>query len=48
MNDTVSTLVALRYAEPDTALGIILGTGTNCAYLERVDRFGPVPWACLQ
>ena len=40
MNDTVSTLLALRYAEPDTALGIILGTGTNCALLERIDRWG--------
>ena len=38
LNDTVSTLIALRYSEPDTALGIILGIGTNCAYLERIDR----------
>ncbi|KAL4458290.1 hypothetical protein ABPG75_013155 [Micractinium tetrahymenae] len=43
MNDTVATLVALRYSEPDTQLGIILGTGTNCAYLERAEAIGKLP-----
>ncbi|KAL4854923.1 Hexokinase-1 [Chlorella vulgaris] len=43
MNDTVATLVSLRYREPHTALGIILGTGTNCAYLERVAAIGKLP-----
>nr|AHF54566.1 hexokinase 2 [Parachlorella kessleri] len=43
LNDTVSTLIARRYSEPDTALGIILGTGTNCAYLERIDRIPKPP-----
>ncbi|GAB4822195.1 hypothetical protein N2152v2_009241 [Parachlorella kessleri] len=43
LNDTVSTLIARRYSEPDTALGIILGTGTNCAYLERIDRIPKLP-----
>ncbi|EFN54251.1 hypothetical protein CHLNCDRAFT_135795 [Chlorella variabilis] len=43
MNDTVATLVALRYREPDTQLGIILGTGTNCAYLERSAAVGKLP-----
>lgn len=38
MNDTVATLVALTYAEPSTQVGIILGTGTNCAYLEKTER----------
>ncbi|KAL6769018.1 HXK1 [Auxenochlorella protothecoides x Auxenochlorella symbiontica] len=38
LNDTVATLIALRYAEPATQLGIILGTGTNAAYQERIDR----------
>lgn len=43
MNDTVATLVSLRYREPHTALGIILGTGTNCAYLEQVAAIGKLP-----
>lgn len=42
LNDTVATLIALRYAEPATQLGIILGTGTNAAYQERIDRSGIV------
>jgi hexokinase len=32
--------VALRYREPATGLGIILGTGTNCAYLEATAAIG--------
>ena len=45
MNDTVATLVALRYEDPATAAGIVLGTGTNCAYLEAVGRcVGGVGW----
>lgn len=40
LNDTVATLVALKYAEPATAAGIILGTGTNCAYLEPCEKIG--------
>lgn len=43
MNDTVATLVALRYSEPDTQLGIIVGTGTNCAYAERVSDIRKLP-----
>lgn len=39
MNDTVATLVALRYSEPDTRIGIILGTGTNAAYQEQIKRY---------
>ena len=38
MNDTVATLVSLTYAEPSTKCGIILGTGTNCAYIERIEN----------
>jgi hexokinase len=29
MNDTVATLVALRYSQPTTRAGIILGTGAS-------------------
>mmetsp|Transcript_160291 Transcript_160291/g.389213 ORF Transcript_160291/g.389213 Transcript_160291/m.389213 type:complete len:413 (-) Transcript_160291:53-1291(-) len=35
VNDTVGTLVARRYADPSCRVGIILGTGTNAAYVER-------------
>ena len=36
VNDTVGTLVAHRYADPETGLGVIIGTGTNAAYVEKV------------
>lgn len=38
LNDTVATICAALYNNPATCAGIILGTGTNCAYIERVDR----------
>lgn len=51
VNDTVATLVALCYTEPRAAAGIILGTGTNCAYLESISRFNshvaPLPESYL-
>ncbi|KAF9932660.1 hexokinase A [Linnemannia zychae] len=34
INDTVGTLVATAYKHPGCEIGIIFGTGTNCAYLE--------------
>ena len=34
-NDTVGTMEAAAYKYPDTAMGVILGTGTNAAYIER-------------
>ncbi|KAK9693450.1 hypothetical protein K7432_013924 [Basidiobolus ranarum] len=37
VNDTVGTLLAAGYAEPSTTIGVIFGTGTNAAYLERID-----------
>lgn len=43
MNDTVATLIALRYSEPSTCMGIILGTGTNCAYIEAVGNITKLP-----
>ncbi|MEE9499777.1 MAG: hexokinase [Candidatus Omnitrophota bacterium] len=33
-NDTVSTLVAKSYEDPDCDVGVILGTGTNACYPE--------------
>jgi hexokinase len=42
-NDTVGTMEAAAYRFPDTAMGVILGTGTNAAYVEKA---GNVPkWA---
>ena len=34
-NDTVGTMEAAAYAYPDTTMGVILGTGTNAAYIEQ-------------
>ena len=36
LNDTVGTLACGRYSSPDVTMGIILGTGTNCCYIEQV------------
>ena len=36
LNDTVGTLACGRYSSPDVTMGIILGTGTNCCYVEQV------------
>ncbi|KAI8928966.1 hypothetical protein BC831DRAFT_500082 [Entophlyctis helioformis] len=47
VNDTVGCLVSHAYSDPNTHVGVILGTGTNAAYVERVDRIpkwdGPIP-----
>lgn len=39
-NDTVGTMEAAAYASPTTAMGVILGTGTNAAYLEKTANVG--------
>ncbi|KAI9485145.1 hypothetical protein BDB00DRAFT_773595 [Zychaea mexicana] len=36
VNDTVGTLMALAYSIPETAIGVILGTGTNACYYEKL------------
>ena len=36
LNDTVGTLASGRYSDPQVTMGIILGTGTNCCYIEQV------------
>lgn len=47
VNDTVGALVAHSYADPATYIGVIIGTGTNAAYLERIEEIpkwaGPRP-----
>lgn len=48
VNDTVGTLAAAKYADDDAVLGVILGTGTNAAYVEKVRRiakYAPPPGA---
>ena len=40
INDTVGTMMTSAYRDPDTAIGLILGTGTNACYMEKLDRVG--------
>lgn len=37
VNDTVGTLAGGRYSNPDVIAAVILGTGTNAAYVERAN-----------
>lgn len=37
LNDTVGTLVSCAYQNKECRLGLIVGTGTNACYMERVD-----------
>ncbi|KAI5957105.1 HXK2 [Candida jiufengensis] len=37
INDTTGTLVASRYTDPETELGLIFGTGVNGAYYDVVE-----------
>ncbi|KAJ6829168.1 putative hexokinase-4, chloroplastic [Iris pallida] len=37
VNDAVSTLAGARYWDDDVMVAVILGTGTNACYIERVD-----------
>ncbi|KAK9462108.1 hexokinase-domain-containing protein [Lipomyces oligophaga] len=40
VNDTVGTLMSRAYCSPgkqETQMGVILGTGTNCAYVENLN-----------
>lgn len=38
LNDTTGTLLQGATQDPDTAIGLILGTGSNACYLERADK----------
>ncbi|XP_072946015.1 hexokinase type 2-like [Epargyreus clarus] len=38
LNDTTGTLVAGAQIDPDVAIGVIMGTGSNGCYMERADR----------
>uniref|UniRef100_A0A1D1YNK5 Phosphotransferase n=1 Tax=Anthurium amnicola TaxID=1678845 RepID=A0A1D1YNK5_9ARAE len=37
VNDTIGTLAGGRYYDKDVAIAVILGTGTNAAYVERAN-----------
>lgn len=47
MNDTIGTLAGGRYYNPDVIAAVILGTGTNAAYVEKANAIpkwhGPLP-----
>lgn len=40
INDSTGTLVNGSYIDVDCAIGLIMGTGSNACYLERIDRIG--------
>ncbi|KAI8060895.1 hexokinase-domain-containing protein [Gongronella butleri] len=40
VNDTVGTLLSNAYQKPATIAGLILGTGSNGAYIEKMDKIG--------
>lgn len=45
VNDTVGTLMSHAYRDPETSIGVILGTGTNAAYIEHtaeLKKLGPL------
>lgn len=47
VNDTIGTLAGGRYTNKDVVAAVILGTGTNAAYVERAQAIpkwhGPLP-----
>ncbi|XP_068624664.1 hexokinase-4-like isoform X2 [Battus philenor] len=38
LNDTTGTLIAGAHLDPDVAIGVIMGTGSNGCYVERAER----------
>lgn len=38
VNDNVGVLMAGAHSDPNCRIGLILGTGTNCCYLEDLDK----------
>lgn len=43
VNDTTGTQMALGLSDPDCFVGLILGTGTNACYMERMDKVPKFP-----
>ncbi|KAI9272962.1 hexokinase-domain-containing protein [Phascolomyces articulosus] len=40
VNDAVGTLLSNAYQKPETSVGLILGTGSNGGYIEKMERIG--------
>ncbi|XGW22865.1 hypothetical protein V3C99_005245 [Haemonchus contortus] len=40
LNDTVGTLMACAFKENSCQIGVIVGTGTNACYMEKLSRIG--------
>jgi len=40
LNDTTGCLMACAYKHPECRIGVIVGTGTNAAYVENLDNVG--------
>lgn len=43
VNDTVGTLVASAYSDQNTRIGLILGTGSNACYMEKLSNIKTLP-----
>ncbi|KAI5180203.1 hexokinase [Nematocida sp. AWRm80] len=41
INDSIATLLSSRCNDPNTILGVVLGTGTNGAYIEQYNQISP-------
>ncbi|CAG8519376.1 5587_t:CDS:2 [Paraglomus brasilianum] len=46
VNDTTGTLLAHAYENPATIIGVIFGTGTNAAYVERLENIPKLDLNC--
>ncbi|OUM67425.1 hypothetical protein PIROE2DRAFT_40082 [Piromyces sp. E2] len=44
VNDTVGTLMSCAYSDPQTRIGLVLGEGTNVAYVEKIENIKK--WKC--
>ncbi|ODM96893.1 Hexokinase type 2 [Orchesella cincta] len=40
LNDTTGTLMSCAYKNPECRIGLIIGTGTNACYVEKLDKVG--------
>lgn len=38
VNDTVGTMMSCSYGDPDCVVGLIVGTGSNCCYMEKMSN----------
>jgi hexokinase len=40
LNDTTGTLMSCAFKNPECRIGLIIGTGTNACYIEKLDNVG--------